>query len=195
MDDKSQIKFRYLPVMETMSNKSEKGSEAMRWLCVSIAEERGRKTAMTDGSSINLRRTKNPADFVHPPETVLQNPSSCNVSDLQVPVIDFETIGGEIVDEIRNAAGKWGIFQVINHGIVASVMEEMIEGIRRFHEQPQEVKMEWYSRENEEKVKYYSNGDLYVSKAVSWQDSISCHYADGALDPNQLPHAFRIKSV
>ncbi|KAL4558688.1 hypothetical protein LXL04_036889 [Taraxacum kok-saghyz] len=134
---------------------------------------------------------KVPQIFVHPPETVQQNPSSCNVSDLQVPVIDFETIGGEIVDEIRNAAGKWGIFQVINHGIVASVMEEMIEGIRRFHEQPQEVKMEWYSRENEEKVKYYSNGDLYVSKAVSWRDSISCHYADGALDPNQLPHAFR----
>ncbi|KAL4591423.1 hypothetical protein LXL04_004386 [Taraxacum kok-saghyz] len=97
---------------------------------------------------------KIPQIFVHPPETVLQNPSSCNVSDLQVPVIDFETIGGEIVDEIRNAAGKWGIFQVINHGIVASVMEEMIE-------------------------------------AVSWRDSISCHYADGALDPNQLPHAFR----
>lgn len=138
---------------------------------------------------------KIPDIFVHPPENVLQTPSpvTCNVK-LQVPVVDFERLEGgrgEIVGEIREAAGKWGIFQVINHGIVCGVMEEMIEGIRRFHEQPQEVKMAWYSREHEQKVKYYSNGDLYVSKAVNWRDSISCHYADGVLDPDALPHAFR----
>ncbi|KAI3749504.1 hypothetical protein L2E82_20118 [Cichorium intybus] len=140
---------------------------------------------------------KIPEIFVHPPENVLQNlsPGTQKNLNLKVPVIDFERIEGgkrgEIVGEIQKVAGNWGIFQVLNHGIPSSVMEEMIQGIRRFHEQPQEVKMAWYSREHEQRVKYYSNGDLYVSKAVNWRDSISCHYADGVLDPNALPPVCR----
>ncbi|XP_023733437.1 1-aminocyclopropane-1-carboxylate oxidase homolog 1 [Lactuca sativa] len=136
---------------------------------------------------------KIPEIFVHPPENVSVG-TLCDMN-LKVPVIDIERVEeggkrGEIVGEIKEAAANWGILQVVNHGIGSGVMEEMIEGIRRFHEQPPEVKMEWYSREHDQKVKYYSNGDLYVSKAVNWRDSISCHYADGVLDPNALPHAF-----
>ncbi|XP_024981216.1 1-aminocyclopropane-1-carboxylate oxidase homolog 1-like isoform X2 [Cynara cardunculus var. scolymus] len=140
---------------------------------------------------------KIPKMFVHPPENLLQTPSSetRNVN-FQVPVIDLKGVESgkraKTVAEIREASECWGIFQVVNHGIPGSVLEEMIEGVQRFHEQPKEVKMKWYSREHEQKVKYYSNGDLYVSKAVNWRDSISCHYADGTLDPDALPQVCRV---
>lgn len=134
---------------------------------------------------------KIPNIFVHPPENLLKNPSpgTCNLN-LQVPVIDLDGFeGGKQVkiSEIREASESWGIFQLVNHGIPVSVLDEVIEGVKWFHEQPRELKMQWYSREHKQPVKFYSNGDLYVSKAVNWRDSLSCHYADGALDPNALP--------
>lgn len=128
---------------------------------------------------------KIPNIFVHPPENLQMGP--CNIN-LQVPVIDLESgKRAKNIGEIRDASKKWGIFQLVNHGISVSVLEEMLEGIKRFHEQPKDVKMEWYSREHERQVRFYSNGDLYVSKAVNWRDSISCYYADGSLDPSVLP--------
>ncbi|GJS72567.1 1-aminocyclopropane-1-carboxylate oxidase homolog 1-like protein [Tanacetum coccineum] len=136
---------------------------------------------------------KIPKIFVHPTENLVKYPSlgPCSLS-LQVPVINF--YGGKrakIVGEIKEASENWGIFQVIGHGIPVSVLEEMIKGVQGFHEQKNEVKMQWYSREHDQRVKFYSNGDLYVSKAVSWRDSISCYYADGVLDPNALPQVCR----
>ena len=40
------------------------------------------------------------------------------------------------------------------------------------HEQPKEEKMEWYLRDQKQRVKYYYNGALLVSKAADWRDSI-----------------------
>lgn len=137
--------------------------------------------------------SKIPNIFIHPPENLLNNRSPGTFNpNLQVPVIDLE--GGKKVkiDEIRKASQEWGIFQLVNHGIPVSVLDEMLAGVQRFHEQPTKVKMKWYSRECEQKVKFYSNGDLYESKAVNWRDSISCHYADGVLDPNVLPLVSRL---
>ncbi|KAI3760162.1 hypothetical protein L1987_50553 [Smallanthus sonchifolius] len=134
---------------------------------------------------------KIPNIFIHPPENLLNNPFPGEYSpNLQVPMIDLEGFEGgkEVkISEIRKASEEWGIFQLVNHGIPVSVLDEMIKGVQVFHEQPKEVKMKWYSREHKQQVKFYSNGDLYESKAVNWRDSVSCHYADGALDPNALP--------
>ncbi|KAJ0742477.1 putative deacetoxyvindoline 4-hydroxylase [Helianthus annuus] len=141
---------------------------------------------------------KIPNIFIHPPENLLKSPSSgASDLDLQVPVIDLKGFEGgkevkEVkVGEIREASEQWGIFQLVNHGIPVSVLDEMIEGVRRFHEQPNEVKMKWYSREYEQHVRFYSNGSLYESKAFNWRDTVSCHHADGALDPNAIPQVSR----
>nr|XP_043635569.1 1-aminocyclopropane-1-carboxylate oxidase homolog 1-like [Erigeron canadensis] len=139
---------------------------------------------------------KIPKIFVHPPENLLHTLSSGTYClNLKVPVIDLEGVEGgkraKTVGELRGASESWGIFQLVNHGIPGNILEEMIEGIQLFHEQPREVKMEWYSREHGQQVRFYSNGDLYVSKAINWRDSISCHYADGVLDPNALPGVCR----
>ncbi|KAG5554421.1 hypothetical protein RHGRI_012075 [Rhododendron griersonianum] len=70
-----------------------------------------------------------------------------------VPIIDFEGIDGgpaqrgEIIKKVRDACEKWGFFQMVNHGIPARVMDDMIEGVRRFHEQDAEAKKRFYSRD------------------------------------------------
>ncbi|XP_076943771.1 1-aminocyclopropane-1-carboxylate oxidase homolog 1-like [Bidens hawaiensis] len=140
--------------------------------------------------------SKIPSIFIHPPESLQKYPCHGTSSlDLQVPVIDLNDLEGgkEVkVGQIREASEQWGIFQLVNHGIPVSVLDEMLEGgVRGFHEQPSEVKMKWYSRAYEQQVRFYSNGVLYEAHPICWRDSISCHYADGELDPNALPPVSR----
>ncbi|OMP14128.1 hypothetical protein COLO4_00273 [Corchorus olitorius] len=95
--------------------------------------------------------TKIPSIFIHPPETNLPNPSFEDEQHLQIPEIDLqgfesEPIRTKIVDAIRDAAQTWGIFRMENHGVPISIMENMLEGVCQFHEQPLEVKKAWYAR-------------------------------------------------
>ena len=86
---------------------------------------------------------KIPRLFIRQSEKVQKSSSKSSNSGLQVPTIDFEGFGSsrriEVVNEIRKASENWGFFQVVNHGITASVADEMLAGARRFHEEPQEV--------------------------------------------------------
>ncbi|XP_065875678.1 1-aminocyclopropane-1-carboxylate oxidase homolog 12-like [Euphorbia lathyris] len=138
--------------------------------------------------------TKIPKFFIHTPE-ILKTPPPEILED--VPVIDFRGYQdrerrAEIVEEIRSASENWGFFQMINHGIPISVLDDMIEDIKRFHEQPQEMKMEWYSRDRNRRVRFFSNGDLLVSKGpANWRDTIAFEFLDGELDPALYPQICR----
>ncbi|KAA8516745.1 hypothetical protein F0562_017057 [Nyssa sinensis] len=116
-----------------------------------------------------------PKFFVHAPETLsdLKSSSSCT----GIPVIDLSGLKShldrpKIVEQIREAARTWGFFQVINHGVPVSVLDETIAAIKKFHEQPTEVKAKHYVREEGHGVMYASNNDLYRSKAATWHDSL-----------------------
>ncbi|WCJ38389.1 2-oxoglutarate (2OG) and Fe(II)-dependent oxygenase superfamily protein [Euphorbia peplus] len=144
--------------------------------------------------------TKIPKFFIHSPENVQKKPLELPNFDLQtevVPVINLEGYEDserrvEIVKEIRNASEKWGFFQMVNHGISVQVLDDMIEHVKRFHEQPQEVKMEWYSRDRMRKVRFFSNGDLLVNKGpANWRDTIAFDFQDGDLDPHLYPEICR----
>ncbi|KDP26555.1 hypothetical protein JCGZ_17713 [Jatropha curcas] len=138
--------------------------------------------------------SKIPRFFIHPPENLQK---SCSSSLLKVPVIDFEGFDScwrrrEVVNEILNAAETWGFFQMVNHVIPVSVLDEMLVSVKRFHQQPQELKMEWYSRDSKRKVRYFCNGDLLVNKApANWRDTIAFDFQDGKLDPNFYPQICR----
>ncbi|KAF8006389.1 hypothetical protein BT93_K0632 [Corymbia citriodora subsp. variegata] len=135
--------------------------------------------------------TKIPRIFVHPPENLRNLSSNTNGTSLQIPILDLrgcqDSRRQEITDGIREASETWGFFQMINHGIPFDVMDSMLEGVKKFHEQQVEVKKELYSRDGTKRVRYYCNRDLFQSKAASWRDSVIFEFQDGVLDPSAVP--------
>ncbi|PON33327.1 Oxoglutarate/iron-dependent dioxygenase [Parasponia andersonii] len=112
---------------------------------------------------------------------------------LRVPVIDLGGITKdsfrrrEIIDSVREASENGGVFQVINHGIPQTVMEEMIDGVRRFHEQDTEVKKAFYTRDINKPLVYNTNNNLYSSKSADWRDTFHCRMAPNPPKPEDLP--------
>ncbi|KAK4373528.1 hypothetical protein RND71_008912 [Anisodus tanguticus] len=145
-----------------------------------------------------MRDTSYPqSSSLHRPQNEFstQNLDSCSNVNVQIPVIDLKDINeddfrrGKIVEKIGEACGTWGFFQVVNHGVPQHVMDEMIRGVRSFNEQPNEIKMEFYSRDNLKKVKFNSTFDLYQSKAANWRDTLACVMAPNPPSSDQLPEA------
>ncbi|KAI8534432.1 hypothetical protein RHMOL_Rhmol10G0089100 [Rhododendron molle] len=138
---------------------------------------------------------KIPEIFVSNPNKHQEKPGSSRL--INVPVIDFggidedATLRKEIVEKVRDASEKLGIFQVVNHGIPSGVMEEAMDGIRRFHEQDAEAKKQFYSRDNRKSCVYNSNFDLYQVPTVNWRDSLYCVMAPNHPDPEELPQVCR----
>lgn len=135
-----------------------------------------------------------PKIFIGPPNELTHFPT-CHQPNLQVPVIDLQGINGDlhkqIVDEVRAASKTWGFFQVVNHEVPLTVLENMIQGVLKFHEQDLDVKKEFYSRDRERTVRFNSNFDLYQSKAANWRDTLAFAKAVVDQDPKQLPSVCR----
>ncbi|XP_022942346.1 1-aminocyclopropane-1-carboxylate oxidase homolog 1-like isoform X1 [Cucurbita moschata] len=144
--------------------------------------------------------TEIPRIFYQPPESS----DSGHVSDetqIHIPVIDLDHIGKTslkrryTVDRIREASEKFGFFQLINHGIPVSVLEEMKDGVRRFHEQDTELKAQYYSRNIMRPFIYISNFDLYSSATTNWRDTFRYLSAPNSHHPQKLPEICRDSSV
>ncbi|KAI9071943.1 hypothetical protein K1719_046088 [Acacia pycnantha] len=139
-----------------------------------------------------------PRFLIHPPESL---PNSAEVvadaatTCFSVPVIDFQGYESprrtQIVNEIRGASETWGFFQMVNHGVPVPLMDNLLKVIREFHEQAREVKKEWYSRDHKTPVRYFCNGDLFVSKAANWRDTLLFDFQDGPLNPQAFPQVCR----
>ncbi|OMO63685.1 Oxoglutarate/iron-dependent dioxygenase [Corchorus olitorius] len=127
--------------------------------------------------------TKIPSIFIHPPETNLPNPSFEDEQHLQIPEIDLqgfesEPIRTKIVDAIRDAAQTWGIFRMVNHGVPISIMENMLEGVCQFHEQPlEEILCELLAEALGLKSDYLAS--LQAMKGAL----IACHYHPACPEP------------
>ncbi|XP_015967468.1 1-aminocyclopropane-1-carboxylate oxidase homolog 1 [Arachis duranensis] len=141
--------------------------------------------------------------FVHDSHKVNDSSSSSSSSssppatDVSIPVIDLGSLHEEgnsrheIVQKVKDACEKWGFFQVVNHDIPQSVLDEMLDGVRRFHEQDAEVKKEFYSRDITKRVFYNTNFNFYTASEINWRDTLYCLLAPGPLDPHQLPSICR----
>jgi len=132
--------------------------------------------------------TKIPSIFHVNLEKSTQNSPTDESSFTTIPIIDLQHIKRvELVDQIKNASKKWGFFQVINHGIPLHVLDEMINGICRFHEQDAEAKKPFYSRDKDKKVRYFSNGKLFRDMAANWRDTIAFAANPDLPNPEEMP--------
>ncbi|XP_062112017.1 1-aminocyclopropane-1-carboxylate oxidase homolog [Humulus lupulus] len=116
--------------------------------------------------------TEIPRIFHHPWSDDHYTKNSSSVSGettvpISIPVIDLEGLDKDdvrrkkIVEKIGKASESSGFFQIINHGIPESVLEEMKEGVRRFFDQETEVKKELYTRDysNPQKFQQQKNNN------------------------------------
>lgn len=137
--------------------------------------------------------TKIPRIFIQPPN---YNPNPTNQNPI-FPLINLESIHEDpikrkyVIYEVRAASETWGFFQVINHGICDGSLQEMLDGVRRFYEQEDEVKKEWYTRDSSRRVIYNSNFDLFSAPSANWRDTVYCQMAPDAPKPEDLPEVCR----
>ncbi|XP_024963933.1 1-aminocyclopropane-1-carboxylate oxidase homolog 1-like [Cynara cardunculus var. scolymus] len=143
--------------------------------------------------------TEVPQIFILPSPENLNSDDQPSRSELILPTIDLAGINEdperrkEVIEKVKDALESWGFFQMVNHGIPISMLEEMIKGVIRFHEQESEVKKQWYTRDmsGKSRVIYNSNFDLYVAPVTNWRDSLYCTMAPNPPQPHELPPSCR----
>ncbi|KAJ3678618.1 hypothetical protein LUZ60_002421 [Juncus effusus] len=135
--------------------------------------------------------TQIPLFFVQPPEE--GDKLDRTVTNVEIPVIDLAGVDcdavlrAEVVEQVKRALQTMGFFQVVNHGIPVKMLDEMLEGVRRFYESETKVKKEYYTRDSTRKVVYNSNFDLYQAPAANWRDTMFIKMRPDAPEPNELP--------
>lgn len=140
--------------------------------------------------------TKIPRIFIRPHDELVEE-LNCSKVNLQIPVIDLSGCEQgdrrtEIVEQVREASENWGFFQVVNHEIPTSLLDETVDCIRMFHEQETEVKMKLYSRDRKKRVRFESNIDLYQSGVANWRDTLTLSmFISNDLDPEEVPEVCR----
>ncbi|XP_068658174.1 1-aminocyclopropane-1-carboxylate oxidase homolog 5-like [Aristolochia californica] len=117
-----------------------------------------------------------PRFFIHPPEN-LTCLRSTQPGAIQIPTLDLSDLysnsaRSQIIQQIRNAAAEFGFFQITNHGISVSIMDNTISAVRTFHELPAVEKKQHYNRTYEGGVFYATNYDLFRAKAATWRDTL-----------------------
>ncbi|OMO95497.1 Oxoglutarate/iron-dependent dioxygenase [Corchorus olitorius] len=125
-----------------------------------------------------------------------QDPGNSKTS-YQLPIIDLTGVSEDaslrqkVVKKIGEGCQKWGFFQVVNHGIGVTTSDEMIDGIRKFHEQDSEVKKKIYSHDYTKVLHFNSNHDLYNAEVANWRDTLTCVMAPRQPHPQDLPPVCR----
>ncbi|XP_027343620.1 1-aminocyclopropane-1-carboxylate oxidase homolog 1-like isoform X2 [Abrus precatorius] len=141
--------------------------------------------------------TKVPPMFCCEQSSLNDGSPSESCSKISIPIIDLTGIHddpilrSDVVGKVRYASEKWGFFQVINHGIPTHVLDEMIKGTCKFHQQDANVRKEYYTRDFSRKVSYLSNYTLYEDPYADWRDTLAFSMAPHPPQFEEFPSVCR----
>ncbi|KAF5737762.1 hypothetical protein HS088_TW13G00652 [Tripterygium wilfordii] len=142
--------------------------------------------------------TSIPPFFIFPPQTLSDlKPNPSARPDVNgIPTVDLSEKRPSVVSQIARACRELGFIQIVNHGIPLEVMDQTIEAVKGFHEQPPEMKAPLYGRSPGTGVNFFSNVDLFQSKAASWRDTLQVRLGpDPAPAVSHLPEICRNEIV
>ncbi|KAM0952769.1 putative oxoglutarate/iron-dependent dioxygenase, non-heme dioxygenase domain-containing protein [Dioscorea sansibarensis] len=135
--------------------------------------------------------TSLPAIFHHP-NICLSIPFATHLS---IPTVDLSLPRPIAVDRIRSACRDCGFFQLINHGIPLSTINNTISAVRSFHELPAAIRSQHYTRVPRAGVSYFSNMDLFLSVAANWKDTLQVTFSPVQPDVDMIPEVCRSELV
>ncbi|KAK6929806.1 Isopenicillin N synthase-like, Fe(2+) 2OG dioxygenase domain [Dillenia turbinata] len=135
---------------------------------------------------VDAGSTKLPRIFIHDNDKPGKDAFSLSPTELRIPIIDLKNVNKDAVLRAKV------VEEVVNHGIPQEILDEMIDGVRRFFEQDTEVKKQFYSRDDpKRKFVYNTNIDLFRVAAASWRDTFVCPMFPNPPKPEELPEVCR----
>ncbi|KAI4354688.1 hypothetical protein L6164_003535 [Bauhinia variegata] len=119
-----------------------------------------------------------PKRYVLPPS---QRPNPNLPVSAILPIIDLsllhsQSLRAQTIKEIQIACKEFGFFQVINHGIHQSVMNDALETASKFFNLPHEENMHLFSGDVHKPVRYGTSLNHTVDEVYCWRDFIK-HYS------------------
>ncbi|KAJ9559311.1 hypothetical protein OSB04_013925 [Centaurea solstitialis] len=117
-----------------------------------------------------------PELFIQPVEKLLD--VNKVVPQDSIPVIDMSNFEDPEVDErICDAAENWGFFQIVNHGVPVSVLEDVKKATHRFFALRADEKKKYLFKNSPTKnVRLVTSFIPEVDKVLEWKDALSCFY-------------------
>ncbi|KAL2232419.1 flavonol synthase/flavanone 3-hydroxylase-like [Sesamum indicum] len=98
----------------------------------------------------SIKEDELPSEFIRP-ENEQPRLTTFQAQHVQVPVLDFGTGETEkLVELVVDASRKWGLFQIVNHGIPNEVIGNLQNAGKQFFDLPQKEK-ERYAKDPESK--------------------------------------------
>ncbi|RWR86529.1 protein DMR6-LIKE OXYGENASE 2-like protein [Cinnamomum micranthum f. kanehirae] len=100
-------------------------------------------------------------------------------SEPSIPLIDFKGFHGpdrpRIIKEIGLACETDGFFQVKNHGIPKSVIEDMVCVSREFFKMPESERLKNYSDDPAKSTRLSTSFNVKKEKVSNWRDYLRLH--------------------
>ena len=143
-----------------------------------------------------------PERYIKPPSLrpILENPLSEKLipnydqNNNNIPVISLEdlfshdqTLREATFRSMSSACGKWGFFQVVNHGVDHELMKKARETWREFFRQPLEVK-QTYANSPSTYEGYGSRLGVEKGAILDWSDYFFLHFMPASLrKPEKWP--------
>ncbi|GKC07444.1 feruloyl CoA ortho-hydroxylase 1-like protein [Tanacetum coccineum] len=95
-----------------------------------------------------------------------------------IPVIDMSNYEDpEVMDSICDAAEKWGFFQIVNHDVPLSVLEDVKKATYRFFDLPADEKKKYlFNNSPTKNVRLLTSFIPEVDKVLEWKDYLTCFY-------------------